>query len=170
MSRCTVAMLVCALLLTGCARRSPHEQARTPVPATACPVTLPVPPATIPPAASRPIISGQQGGPPLIPAMYGNDALWVEIPKDGTSIVRPDADGWLSDKYPTVRLIVGTLTAQARRLDGPAAAAWMSIPDGYGTIGFQSFAVHVPTEGCWEITQRVANKELRFVVAIRPVP
>ncbi len=170
MSRSISAMLLCVLLLIGCARTPSREPTQTPVPAAACPVTQLVPPETIPTAAAGPIVGGQVGGPPRVPAMYGNDALWVAIPRDGTSRVRPDSDGWLSDKYRTVRLIPGTLTAAVRRLDGPAAAGWASIPDGYGSTGFQSFVVHVPTEGCWEITQRVANRDLRFVVAIRRAP
>jgi len=136
MSRTTVTLLACVVMLTGCVHTSLREPSPTPVSTAACPVTLPVPPATILPAAARPIISGQQGGPPLTPSMDGNDALWVEIPTDGTVLARPDADGWLSDKIPTVRLIAGTLTAQVRRLDGPAAAGRVSILDGYGPRGF----------------------------------
>ncbi len=170
MTRATLLLLIGVLLLTGCARTSARPPSQTPLPTPTCPVTLPVPPDTIPPAASGPIIGGQQGGTHAPLSMYGNDALWVEIPTDGTVLAHPDADGWLSDKLGTVRLIPGTLTAQVRRLDGPAVPGRASIPDGYGPSGFQSFAIAVPTAGCWEVIQRIANKELRLVVAIRNAP
>ena len=170
MTRYTLALLVAVSLLTACTPPSRREPTQTPTSAATCPVTLPVPSATIPPAAAQPIIGGQQGGAPAPLSMYGNDALWVVIPKDGTIVARPDADGWLGDKLGTVRLIPGTLTAAVRRLDGPAAPGRVSIPDGYGPSGFQAFGFAVPSAGCWEITERIAAKELRVVVAIHSAP
>ena len=97
--------------------------------------------------------------------MYGNDALWVVIPTDGT--VRPGGDSsrGIKAKFPTVRLRPGTLSATAARLDGAAPPAEVHIPDGYYT-SFQAFGVTFPTPGCWQITERVADSELQFVVRV----
>ena len=103
----TLALLVAVSLLTACTQTSPREPIRTPTSTATCPVTLPVPSATIPQAAAQPIIDGQQGSSPAPLSMYGNDALWVEIPTGGSIVARPDADGWLGDKLGTVRLIPG---------------------------------------------------------------
>src|SRR6185312_2327591 len=107
MTRYTLTLLVAVTLLTACTRTSSRESFPTPVATAACPVTLPAPPATIPQAASQPVIGGQQGSAHAPLSMYGNDALWVEIPTGGSIVARPDADGWLGDKLGTVRLIPG---------------------------------------------------------------
>ena len=191
------ALLLSGLLAAGCAaprpaasETSPPATPATPVPAlraaspapaasavpaaspnpalaAACPVTKPVPPEAIPPAAARPIVAGYLGPPGgLRLSMYGNDALWVVIPPDGETAGVPGPDG-VFDKFPTVRLVEGKLSAEARRIDGLAPPAQVSIPDGYGPIGFQSFGVTFPTEGCWEIAQQVAGRALLFVVKVR---
>jgi hypothetical protein len=98
--------------------------------------------------------------------MYGNDALWVVIPPTGETTGTPDGSG-IFDKFPTVRLIEGTLSAEGRRLDGPAPPATFSIGDGYGSKGFQAVGVTFPREGCWELTYNLAGRELRFVVRVR---
>ena len=90
--------------------------------------------------------------------MYGNDAMWVTVPRDAQ----------LDTKMPTVRLISGTLSASARRLDSPAPPAEFHIPDGYGPIGFQAVGVRFPTPGCWEVTQRLADRQLRFTLLVAP--
>ncbi|MBI4306644.1 MAG: hypothetical protein HY678_10040 [Chloroflexi bacterium] len=97
--------------------------------------------------------------------MYGNDAIWVVIPRNGVT-KGVQRDEGIFDEFLTVRLVQGRLTAEGRRLDGPAPPPHFGIPDGYGTIGFQAFGVTFPTPGCWEITQRVDGKELRFVVRV----
>jgi hypothetical protein len=163
--------MMLVLTLSNCATPQPSLQTPSTPLAAVCPVTRPVPPDMVPPAAANVMRSGQSSTvgalPPL--TMYGNDALWVDISADGEVRARPQAGG-LGAKFPTVRLIDGILTAQARRLDGPAPSATAVIPDGYGATGFQAVGIVFPTEGCWEITQRVANRELTFVVSVRQSP
>ena len=125
-----------------------------------CAVTLAVPPSAVPEEASRPILAGSSN-PELTRAqlsMYGNDAMWVTIPREAQ----------LDTKLGTVRLIPGQLTATGRRLDSPAPPAEFVIPDGYGPIGFQAVGVRFPTPGCWEVTHRLADRELRFTISVAP--
>ena len=137
----------------------------------ACPVTLPVPREAIPPAAAAAILAGSSAPPGALRlSVVGNNALWVVIPVDGrvVGVRRPDG---VFDKFPTVRLVEGRVTGEARRLDAPAPPAQVSIPEGYGGSGFQAVGVTFPTGGCWEVTERVAGQELRIVVAVAaPAP
>ena len=160
--------LLVAVALSGCSGLRLGAAANPA--AGSSPVTRPVPDADVPPEAARPIIAGYQGPPDgLHLSMYGNDALWVALPRDGVVQGIPQAGG-LGDKFLTVRLIAGEVTAQGRRLDGPAPPATFSIPPGYGDSGFQAFGVTCPTPRCWQITQHLAGQALRFVVAVRPRP
>jgi hypothetical protein len=72
----------------------------------------------------------------------------------------------LDIKLGTVRLIPGALSASARRLDAPSPPPEFVIPDGYGPSGFQAFGIRFPSSGCWEVTQRVADRELRFTLRV----
>lgn len=92
-------------------------------------------------------------------ALFGNDALWVTLPPDGTvSVGAP----W---KFPWVRLLAGDLSIGVKQVDSAAPLATTHIPTGYGASGFQSSLVTFPTRGCWEVTGTVANRSLRFTVA-----
>jgi hypothetical protein len=82
----------------------------------------------------------------------------VTIPPDGTTA--------LDSKFVTIRLITGTLTGQARRLDGVAAPTKVSVPEGYGPVSLQAFGVLFPTPGCWEVIQQLMGHELRFVIRV----
>jgi hypothetical protein len=45
------------------------------------------------------------------------------------------------------------------------------VPDGYGPTGFQATGLVFPTPGCWEVTGRVGQDTLRFVLSVRrPIP
>ncbi len=69
------------------------------------------------------------------------------------------------------RLLRGKLTVTGRRLDAPAPAAQGYYDlEGYGDSGFQSGGVYFPSEGCWEITARVADASLTFVTLVVKVP
>ncbi len=70
-----------------------------------CPVTLPVARESIPEAAVRPILNGSSH-PDIASAnlsMYGNDAMWVTMPREG---VAPRGLRMF-----TIRLVDGVLTA-----------------------------------------------------------
>jgi hypothetical protein len=69
-------------------------------------------------------------------------------------------------KWPWYRWVAGTLTIEGRRLDAPAPPLEAWIPDGYGDSGFQVSGITFPTDGCWEITGRVGEGSLTFVVLV----
>jgi hypothetical protein len=69
-------------------------------------------------------------------------------------------------KFPWWRLAEGQLLISGRRLDGDAGPLRARIPSGYGNIGFQSTALIFPTVGCWEVTGRIGDKSLTFVIDV----
>lgn len=101
---------------------------------------------------------------------YGNDSLYTILGsmvtfKPGSGGMA-HADGSHSMKYMWWRLQEGKLTIGGRRLDGPAPPLRARIPDGYGNIGFQATGLIFPTTGCWEVTGRVGDGSLVFVVLV----
>jgi hypothetical protein len=59
----------------------------------------------------------------------------------------------------------GQLEIEGRRLDAPAPPLGAHVPGGY--FGdFQATGLVFPTEGCWEVTGRVADRSLTFVVRV----
>ncbi|MGI8857099.1 MAG: hypothetical protein ACR2JW_15230 [Thermomicrobiales bacterium] len=159
---------IVAVLLAACTATGPTV-------APIQPTTSPVPPTTV---ATSPATQASAGC-PVTPftttrppdantahfteTWYGNDALWAGL--------APSYQGkwfvgglkvlwWHSDS--------GKLTITGRRLDGAALPVDASIPDGYSQIGYQATGIDVPTPGCWEITGKVATRDLRFVVYVNP--
>lgn len=94
---------------------------------------------------------------------YGNDALWVILPKNGELV------GRLDDKIPPYRLKSGRALWEARRLDGKIRVPRQAVgPEGYGDRGFQAGGVTFPEPGCWEVTYTLDGRdELRFVLKVR---
>lgn len=100
-----------------------------------------------------------------------NDALESVAP--GVTVVfRPggpgfvDRDGALGIKWGWVRHKAGQLIVGGRRLDGDAPPARAYMNDGYGTRGFQASYLIFPTPGCWEITGRIGDQSLTFIVQV----
>lgn len=125
-----------------------------------CPVTLPVGVAAD--GQDRPFASSALA--------FGNSQLWVvPLQEDGVIRAGPSAvesDGSISTKFGWWRITPGTLTISGRRLDAPAPAVRASVPDGYGSSGFQASGVTFPTDGCWEITGSVGGGTLSFVTFV----
>lgn len=96
---------------------------------------------------------------------YGNDALWAGLSPSTFGRWFAGEDG---NKVLWVREVAGMLTVEGRRLDAEAPPLMARVPDGYGDLGYQASGVVFPTEGCWEIVGKVAERELRFVVAVLP--
>jgi hypothetical protein len=129
-------------------------------------------------ASCQPTLPNGRGIPTEEPAPYlhGNDALSTGLDIHGTTytfdprragpgVILPDG----SLRWPKIgfrRGVRGRLTIDGRRLDAPAPPLRPVIPDGYGDIGFQVAALVFPTPGCWEITGRVGNASLSFVVNV----
>ncbi len=106
------------------------------------------------------------------PAAHGTEALAVLLSPDGTVTFRPggpggvEPDGALTMKFPWHRGVRGRLAIDGRRLDKPERAVGSLVPSGYGEIGFQSTLIAFPSAGCWEVTGRVADTTLTFVVNV----
>jgi len=102
-----------------------------------------------------------------------NDALRTFAP--GRIVFAPggagfvDRDGALGIKFPWERLMEGSLIVGGRRLDGDAAPARAYMNHGYGKVGFQPTYLVFPTPGCWEITGRIGDRSLTFVVFVEKI-
>lgn len=94
---------------------------------------------------------------------FGNDALWA-------GLAPPYGGKWYASSLKVLwwRSVPGKLTIEGKRLDGSAPPLAASIPDGYGLSGYQATGIDFPTTGCWEVTGKVASRELRFVVSVNP--
>jgi hypothetical protein len=103
-------------------------------------------------------------------AAVGNDRLWVGGLGDDGMILADnrfiEPDGSISWKLGWWRIAPGTLVITGRRRDALAPALGASVPDGYGTHGFQASGVDFPTEGCWEVTGTVGDAQLTFVTFV----
>ncbi len=108
---------------------------------------------------------------------YGTGVLYTGLPRTGVLLATPrftNPDGSVHMKWPWYRTVPGIVTIQGHRLDGPAP----SMPevrlrgqeDGYGETGFHPSLLVFPTEGCWEVTARVATYSLTFVVRVLKIP
>lgn len=101
---------------------------------------------------------------------FGNNDLWVGgLGDDGVILADArfvESDGSIGWKLGWWRIVSGTLVITGRRLDAPGPPLRASVPDGYGSRGFQSTGVYFPTEGCWEVTGAVGDAELTFVTFV----
>jgi len=71
-------------------------------------------------------------------------------------------------KWPWWRGVPGQLTIEGRRLSGPAKPLRAFIPP-YGDRGFQVSALIFPDAGCWEVTGRMREESLTFVVLVEKI-
>ena len=124
------------------------------LPSLDCPVTL---------------VNDRQGG------MHANDAIEVGLPPEGRFIFKPGgpgfiavSDGALGMKMGWNRLKKGHVRIEGRRLDGAAPPLRAHVPP-YGDIGFQASSVIFPTTGCWEVTGRLGERSLTFVVSVAKI-
>jgi len=142
------------------AETSPPTPILAPTPTTysipaSCPVTLPN--GSTPP--------GEQPS----PTYHGNGQLWTALWPEGAVLIPPQMvqpDGSSSMKWGWWRGVEGQLTIEGRRLDASASPLGAVIPDGYGDTGFQPGGLIFSTEGCWEVTGKVGQAELTFVVYV----
>ena len=97
---------------------------------------------------------------------HGNGSLWVGFWPSNVVAWQAGGDGSVEAKFGWWRGVAGELTIAGRRLDGQAPPLRASVPDGYGTSGFQATGVSFPTAGCWEVTGRVGSARLTFVTLV----
>jgi hypothetical protein len=136
--------------------------------AAPCAVTAPPPVAMTPPP---PAVTGSNvglvfsAGPGTF--LYGNDALVVILPNDGT--IHPDdpSRGLPSGvKFAWDRIAHGALVVATKRLDGVTAPQSADVPGGYGDTGFQPSGLNFASPGCWQVSGTVGGKTLTFVVNV----
>lgn len=135
-----------------------------------CPVTTPPPVALTPPPATE---TGPN--PNLVfrasasTFLYGNDALIVLLPNDGTFHPSDPQRGLAGGvKQGWWRTAQGELVIATRRLDAPELLVQADVPGGYGDSGFQATGINFASPGCWEVTGAVGGKTLTFVVKVAP--
>jgi hypothetical protein len=112
---------------------------------------------------------------------HGNGTLWVNLaPNAVLTIAAPaPADdelvaaikGYSRVKFGWWRGGPGTFTIEGRRLDAPATPLRYRIqPEAYGAFGFIPSSLYFPTDGYWEITGRIDDKRLTFIVHVVSTP
>ncbi|TMC46970.1 MAG: hypothetical protein E6J26_11785, partial [Chloroflexi bacterium] len=99
----------------------------------------------------------------LTDTWYANEWLWAGLvpPYKGVWYAGGVKVGWW-------RSAPGKLSIEGKRLDAPGPPLRADIPDGYGVSGFQATGIDFPTEGCWQVTGKVSDKSLTFVVQVHP--
>jgi hypothetical protein len=124
--------------------------------ATSCPVTLP---------RNSPLHDFPGSN------VYWEGNLFVAgLTSDGTMRFSPDEvspDGSLPQKFGWYRAqgLRGRLTIIGKRLDATAPPLRAEIYD-HGDTGFQPSEVIFPTEGCWQVTGKVADSSVTFVTRV----
>ncbi len=85
-----------------------------------------------------------------------------------------EPDGSLAMKFEFYRDIPGEVVIEGRRLDAPAPrmpeVVLRGKADGYHETGFEPTTLVFPSEGCWEVTARVKDASLTFVILVVKVP
>ncbi len=98
----------------------------------------------------------------------GNEGIWVSLPTNG--LVSWGSTTSTSKFWTYVVGRVGAVTATARRLDGPAVSGFSmsggTPSEGYGPPGFIPAGFLFPADGCWEVTYRVGDGSVTFVVEV----
>lgn len=96
---------------------------------------------------------------------FGSSDLWVSLPPDGIlpTIVSEEDPDQFRTKFAWWRVSPGDLAVETRR-PGADHAIEGSVPDGYGETGFNPSGLIFDGEGCWEVTGRVSEASLSFVV------
>ncbi|HSJ54975.1 MAG TPA: hypothetical protein VLC52_14640 [Anaerolineae bacterium] len=138
----------------------------------ACPVTRPREPTFVPPPPYD-TLAGDSGS-----FWYGSQDLWTSVRSDGTWQALPHGSRgytqktfWWQPGYDPQEDPEPDLVVTGRRLDGLALTLESSrATNGFhGDLGsFMLAGIEVPEAGCWEITGRVGDQELSYVVWVAP--
>jgi len=98
---------------------------------------------------------------------YGNHYVWTQLPPDSTVLVA-GSDGHLpSVKWPWRRMRRGKLSIRGHPVGASRPRLSGSIPDGYGSRGFQATGLIFPSYGCWRVIGSVRRKSISFVVQVK---
>src|SRR5262245_32631283 len=107
---------------------------------------------------------------------HGNGVLWVLLPAGSVIAIDeparddspPEIRGYSRVKFGWWRGARGKFTIEGHRLDGHAQPLRYFIrPESYGDIGFIPSYLYFPTTGYWEITGRIGDQSLTFVVRVQ---
>ncbi len=135
--------------------------------------SLPSSPTPFPIPPSCPVTLANGSTPPgeePIPDHHGNGAIWTTLWPEGKVLIPPHwvrPDGSLTMEWGWWRGAEGQLTVEGRRLDTPLAPPLLAeLAEGYAETGFQGGELIFPSEGCWEVTGKVGEAELTFVVFV----
>lgn len=133
-----------------------------------CPVTTPPPvPLTPPPTAGtgpNPSLPFQAGPDAFL---YGNDALIVVLPRDGSLHPNPSSTSEeIGVKFAWWRSLPGELVADSRRLDAASTSLSAIVPGGYGDRGFQVSDLRFSSPGCWQVIGTTGRGSLSFAVNV----
>jgi hypothetical protein len=100
--------------------------------------------------------------------------LATDLWPDGVIVFKPggpgcvSSDGSLLMKWPWWRGVRGPLMVGGRDIAGTNVSVKAAILP-HGETGFQPSALVFPGAGCWEVTGRVAEVSLTFVVRVEKV-
>jgi len=99
---------------------------------------------------------------------YGNDAIWIRLPKDGTIPAHPEGGQvTISAKFPWWRVLPGQLQVSASRLgSGSRLKADVGTVAQYESTGFVPSGLVFDGPGCWEITGTLNGHTLSFVARV----
>jgi len=95
------------------------------------------------------------------------DGIWIPLPSDGVVTWGSATSG---SKFPVWPLAAGRVSATAPRLDAPTPPGFTSdfgTPEVASSLGFIASGLAFPSGGCWEVTYRVGEARLTFVVDVR---
>ncbi len=153
-----------AVTISPSAAPSPSLTGGPPCPTTKAPPIALTPP---PPAATGPNAGLVFRADGRTTFLYGNEALVVALPVDGTIHPNDPSRGLPSGvKFGWYRLAHGDLTILTRPLDKGTYPVPADVPGGYGDIGFQVSELHFAAPGCWEVSGTVGGRQLTFVVNV----
>ena len=98
---------------------------------------------------------------------FGNDAIWVRLPRDGLLPARPREGNMIGAKFPWWRVLSGQLQASSRRLGSEKRIdADVNTVAQYGPRGFVPSDLVFDGPGCWDITGSLNGRTLSFVAIV----
>lgn len=96
---------------------------------------------------------------------YGQHGVWVGLdPRYRGEWYAGDVGNRVVWRW----FVPGQLAVAGKRLDAAAPPMQASVLLLYGRPGYEAATLVFPTTGCWEVTGRVADHRLRFIVSVHP--
>lgn len=162
-----VQLAFASALLLGCSTHQPNAVTNGTSPA---PIAVTVPNGSSPASANAPRAPINDTEEMRRGWNHGNGALWVWLPPHGELSISEDRrqeDGFYRVKFGWWRGVRGRFTIGGRRLDAAAPPLrYLIHADSYGDLGFMPSYLDFPSEGLWQITGRIDDQSLTFVVHV----